>query len=191
MDAAGNIYGNNYDSVFELSPNGKGGWNLIVLHTFTGHICQNCALGTPVLDQAGNIYGTTVMEGPWGAVYKLSPGKNGKWKEKTLHTFNGYFHDNDGTASGGPLVIDGAGNIYGITTLGGMYDSQGTVFELVAPVGAGKYENKILWNFGAFGDGIYPAGSLIQDSAGNLYGTTTLGGSSGGGIGGVVFEVTP
>jgi uncharacterized repeat protein (TIGR03803 family) len=189
IDAAGNIYGNNYDSVFELSSNGNGGWDLDVLHTFTGHTCQNCALGTPTFDQAGNLYGTTVMEGPWGAVYKLSPGKNGKWKEKIIHTFDGYFDDRDGTADGGGLLIDAAGNIYGVTTLGGTGDSQGTVFELVAPVGDGKYKNKILWSFGVdSGDGIYPIGGLVQDSAGNLYGTTTQGGSA---FGGIVYELTP
>jgi uncharacterized repeat protein (TIGR03803 family) len=189
IDPAGNLYGNNYDSVFELSPSGKGSWNLNVLHTFTGPTCQNCALGTPAFDRAGNLYGTTVMEGPWGGVFKLSPDKNGKWKEKIIHTFDGYFDKKDGTADGGALLIDAAGNIFGVTTLGGTGDSQGTVFELVAPVGGGTYENKILQNFGVdSGDGIYPIGGLVQDSSGNLYGTTTQG---GGAFGGIVYELTP
>ena len=61
----------------------------------------------------------------------------------------------------------------------------------VAPVGSGKYEHKILWNFGATGDGANPNGGLIQDSAGNLYGTTASGGSGRAFATGVVFEVTP
>jgi uncharacterized repeat protein (TIGR03803 family) len=66
--------------------------------------------------------------------------------------------------------------------------SAGTVFELVAPVGTGKsYKEKILWIFNNT-DGKQPYGSLVLDSAGNFYGTTSNGGSSGYGV---VFELTP
>jgi uncharacterized repeat protein (TIGR03803 family) len=195
MDPSGNILGANYDSVFELSPDGNGGWNPTILHTFTGPVSEDSAyfgqVGTPVLDQAGDIYGTTIVGGSWGGVYKLSPAKNGRWKEKTIHSFSGYLADHDGTSPGGALVINAAGNIYGATGNGGIYNSQGTVFELAAPVGSGKYEHKILWNFGATGDGANPNGGLIQDSAGNLYGTTASGGSGRAFATGVVFEVTP
>jgi uncharacterized repeat protein (TIGR03803 family) len=195
MDPYGNLLGANYDSVFELSPDGIDGWNPTILHTFTGPVSQGSAyfghVGTPVLDEAGNIYGTTIVGGSWGGVYKLSLGKNGKWQEKTIHSFSGYLGDHDGTSPGGALVIDAAGNVYGTTSNGGSYDSQGTVFELAAPSGSGKYEHKILWNFGATGDGANPNGDLIQDSAGNLYGTTASGGSGRAFATGVVFEVIP
>ena len=83
-------------------------------------------------------------------------------------------------------MLDASGNIYGTTTDGGQY-GLGTVFGLVAPVGEGPYTEKILWSFNGT-DGADPLGDLILDSAGNLYGTTFRGGSSGAGV---VFEVTP
>jgi uncharacterized repeat protein (TIGR03803 family) len=83
-------------------------------------------------------------------------------------------------------MIDSVGNIYGTTHGGGAYKN-GTVFELVAPAGKGKYEEKVLWSFNGT-DGSVPFDSLILDSAGNLYGTTAGGGPAGAGI---VFEVTP
>jgi len=79
------------------------------------------------------------------------------------------------------------GTFMGATGHGGEPD-MGTVFELVAPVGKGSYKEKILWVFNGT-DGAYPGDdNLILDSAGNLYGTATFGGSSNAGV---VFEVTP
>ena len=83
-------------------------------------------------------------------------------------------------------MFDTAGNIYGTTAGGGKY-GDGTVFELAAPVGKGSYKEKVLWNFNG-ADGALPFGSLILDSAGDLYGTTYQGGSSNAGV---VFEITP
>jgi uncharacterized repeat protein (TIGR03803 family) len=82
-------------------------------------------------------------------------------------------------------VFDGEGNIYGTTYSGGSA-GDGTVYELSAPVGTGSYKEKVLWNFsGTDGESPY-LGSLIMDNAGNLYGTTYVGGSSNAGV---VFEV--
>jgi uncharacterized repeat protein (TIGR03803 family) len=90
-------------------------------------------------------------------------------------------------------VLDAAGNIYGTTMFGGLHGEKhkgvgdGTVFELVPPVGRGKYTEKVLWNFNGT-NGEEPYAGVILDSAGNLYGTTNNGGL--GGVG-TVFEVTP
>jgi uncharacterized repeat protein (TIGR03803 family) len=193
MDAAGNIYGATSSTVFELSPNGSGGWNPSVIHAFTGAPKDGAvAAGTPVLDRAGNLYGTTERGGAknFGAVYKLSPGKKGNWTEKILHSFKNSRADGNEPWAG--VVLDADGNIYGTTVTGGKYGYRhggyGTLFELVAPVGVGRYREKILWNFN-IADGEYPYGSLILDSAGNLYGTTAEGGPDFDG--GVVFKVTP
>ena len=188
MDAAGNIFTAGFWQVFELSPNGSGGWTPTVIHSFTygtkdGYYPQ----GTPVLDQAGNLYGTTYDGGAnnYGTVYKLSPGTNGKWTETILYSFKSNGEDGFGPWAG--IVFDAAGNIYGTTVVGGDGNG-GTVFELVAAVGTGSYKEKVLWRFnGRDGDG--PLGSLILDSAGNLYGTAYDGG--GPGKFGVVFEVNP
>jgi hypothetical protein len=79
----------------------------------------------------------------------------------------------------------------GTTLYGGQFGA-GTVFELVAQARKGSYKEKVLWSFNST-DRYAPSGSLILDSAGNLYGTT-----DGGGNGypfasgyGVAFEVTP
>jgi len=200
MDASGNIFGVSYSSVFELSPNGNGGWNQAVIHTFTGYPQDGIdPESAPVPDNAGNLYGTTISggafgkkHGGYGVVYKLSLGGEG-WTEKIIYSFKG--GPKDGNGPWAAVVLDAARNIYGTTILGGAHHSAGTVFELVAPLGSGSYQEKVLWNFDIT-DGDNPVGSLIQDSAGSLYGTTVGGnpqqGQGCGGFGcGVVFEVTP
>jgi uncharacterized repeat protein (TIGR03803 family) len=61
----------------------------------------------------------------------------------------------------------------------------GTVFEVSPNVGGGWTE-KVLLSFGSNNDGARPQAGLVMDAAGNLYGTTTLGGS---GSSGTVFEL--
>lgn len=189
MDAAGNIFGASGAVLFELSPNGNGGWKSTVIHTFSGAEAHHYLYpGTPTLNSAGNLYGTTQFGGNHkdGTVYELIPGgDNGTLTN--LISFKGT--NGSMPSSSSALAFDAAGNIYGTTTSGGEYDA-GTVYELVAPVGKHKkYTEKVLWNFNGT-DGQYPYGSLILDSAGNLYGTTVTGGNCNDGCG-VVFEVTP
>jgi uncharacterized repeat protein (TIGR03803 family) len=176
MDGSGNIFGTNFKSAFKLSPNGKGGWKPAVIYTFGAGANPN---GTVVLDRAGNIYGTTLAGGGNGNVYKLTPGTSGKYTRTNLYSFSA-------TSVNHPLagvVLDSAGNVYGTTTRGGIHDD-GNVFELVSN-GTGSYKFKVLQAF-AGTNGYEPYASLIQDSSGYLYGTTSLGGSNGSGI---VFEV--
>ena len=88
------------------------------------------------------------------------------------------------------MIFDAAGNLYGTTYGGGLNanNGDGTVFEL-SPMAGGGWTEKILHNFNqGSDDGAEPAAGLIFDSAGNLYGTTRLGGSSAYGT---VFELTP
>ncbi|MGD0214438.1 MAG: choice-of-anchor tandem repeat GloVer-containing protein [Terriglobales bacterium] len=196
MDSAGNIFGISSGGflpqiVFELSPNGHGVWKSTVLHSFAK---RYYAEGAPVLDKSGNLYGTTASGGASnnGTVYKLSPGKNGKWTEDVVYAFKG--GTQDGSAPNAGIVFDAAGNIYG-TTAGGGPSNDGTVFELVAPGGKGnhQYREKVLWSFNG-ADGSQPFGSLILDSAGNIYGVAPFGDNRGctNDTGcGVVFEVTP
>jgi uncharacterized repeat protein (TIGR03803 family) len=195
MDASGNIFGATASTVFELSPAGGGGWNPNVIFTFSakskyGYLPENA----PVVDKAGNLYGTTVYGGAKnaGTVYKLIPEKTGRWKEKVLHSFKG---KQDSASPWGGVVLDGAGNIYGTTTYADhACHCAGTVFELVAPVGGGgAYKEKVLWDFGRGSGGYNPLGSLVLDGAGNLYGTAEYGGANANGVpdAGVIFEVTP
>jgi uncharacterized repeat protein (TIGR03803 family) len=64
-----------------------------------------------VLDQFGNLYGTTYEGGVYnhGTVYELTPGQNGKWTEKILCSFKGL---KDGANPVAGIVFDAAGNIY-------------------------------------------------------------------------------
>lgn len=192
MDAAGNIFGATFNSVFELSPDGNGGWTPTVIHTFTGDLGDGYGLGgTPVLDKKGNLYITTTSggAGKCGTVFELSPATGGAWTAKLLYSFKG--GAGDGNLPFGGLVLDAARNIYGTTAYGGVANS-GIVYELVAPVGTGRYKEKVLWSFNGT-DGESPYGSLILNRAGNLLGTTLYGGSNWHGVpsgNGVVFELT-
>jgi uncharacterized repeat protein (TIGR03803 family) len=131
FDSAGNLYGTTAgggrDSqcsggcgvVYELSPNGSGGWTETSIHAFTGSNGYFAAGGGwPVynltFDTSGNLYGVTYLGGQdeEGVVYKLTPG-GGAWTESVLHYFSG------GSASGYPfqsgLTIGPGGNLYGMT----------------------------------------------------------------------------
>ncbi len=200
FDAAGNLYGTTYSftdgmsTVFRLTPGANGKWTHAVLHTFNSGYSGIYASVT--LDAEGNLYGVTAGGGAYGAgtVFELSPAANGKWAETTLHDFNG----SDGTAPYGSLIFDARGNLYGTTSVGGAKPccTYGTVFKL-SPGANGKWTETVLHSFNGY-DGQNPFfGHLTFDTAGNLYGTTRMGGNlkacqgfEGHGCG-VVFEITP
>jgi uncharacterized repeat protein (TIGR03803 family) len=148
-----------------------------------------------VFDPAGNLYGTTNFLGSCGGpencgfVFELSPALGGGWTETTLYSFP------NNTTAGSPLIIDGAGNLYGVTfTGGGDVDNNctpggcGTVFEL-SPSSSG-WTYTLLHSFGG-PDGGRPIGSLLRDAAGNLYGTTSIGGGGTPCSCGTVYELSP
>jgi len=187
MDAAGNIFGVSYYNVFKLSPNGNGGWNPTVIHTFAGPPKDGSnPQGAPVLDEAGNIYGTTSGGGAknYGTVYMLSlittGKKKGQWKERILHPFA---DNSGGSLPRAGILFNGPGTIC-LTTWSSGYRGAGTIYQLSGY--RFRYKGAV-WRF-HYADGAHPQGSLIRDSAGNLYGTTSSGGSSNAGV---VFVFTP
>ena len=94
----------------------------------------------------------------------------------------------DATNPYGNLVADGAGNLYGVTSEYGAL-GHGQVYELLRPVSpATSWTYKVLYAFKGGSDGTYPEAGLVFDAAGNLYGTTPLGGANRKGI---VFELSP
>jgi hypothetical protein len=108
MDAAGDIFGVYWTTftpsgAFELSPNGKGGWNSKVIHTFDQNIF---AIGVPVLDKSGSLYGTGQGTSNPGMVYKLSPKTDGQWTLKNLYAFKG---GTDGSNPYAGIEFDAAG----------------------------------------------------------------------------------
>jgi len=135
FDLSGNLYGTTYQggthsngTVFELSPNSDGKWTERVLHSFNGNDGANPAAGL-ILVTGGNLYGTTQNGGTYsdGTVFELSPGTNGKWTERVLHSFSN--NGKDGTNPEGGVIVDSSGNLYGTTRSGGAHGS-GTVFEI-------------------------------------------------------------
>jgi uncharacterized repeat protein (TIGR03803 family) len=143
--------------------------------------------GALVFDKAGNLYGTTIWGGVYdsGTVFELTP-KGGVWTETVLHSFDP--NGKDGTFPWATLVFDAAGNLYGTTQTGGVYE-YGTVFELT-PEKNGVWKEKVLHSFNAGNgkDGAGPLAGVIFDGSGNLYGTTELGGAY---LYGTVFELLP
>jgi uncharacterized repeat protein (TIGR03803 family) len=144
-----------------------------VLYSF-GSLSGFYGPGSLTLDRAGNLYGTAGSQGS-GIVFELSPSGLGGWAETTLHSFSGI----DGANPSGPLLFDNAGNLYGMTKNGGTGDCSfggcGVIYEL-SPGSAGWVET-VLYSFTGGSDGRYPAGGLVADSSGNLYGTASFGGN--------------
>ena len=141
---------------------------------------------TVTFDQAGNAYGTTWVGGEngQGSVYQVQTSGN-NWTGMPIHSFGG---QPDGRLPWGGLFRDSKGNLFGTTFLGGAND-WGSVFELTYIEGVG-WQETVLYSFQGTTDGLEPVGDLVSDASGNLYGSTTQGGSPIGG-GGTIFELSP
>jgi len=184
FDTAGNLYGttdgiNNGKSgvVFKLTPNSDGSWTEEVLHTFTDSPDGSLPDGL-IFDTAGNLYGTTELGGVGvGTVFELTPNSDGSWTESLLYSFTG---SPDGAIPLAGVIFDAAGNLYGTTSNGGA-SGQGTVFKLT-PNSNGSWTESTLYSFTGRKDGAMPLAGLAFDPAGNLYGTTVLGGSKDWGV---------
>ena len=203
FDGAGNLYGAtsnggayNLGVVYKLSPTASGTWRQTVIHTFAP--AQGAATppiswypSTLVIDGAGNLYGTTLYGGSHrygGTVYKLSPKATGGYAMAVLYQFTG---GSDGQyPATRSLTLDSQGHLYGTTNSGGPFGA-GVVFKLT-PTPSGAWTQSIVYAFTGQKDGAAPNGGLIFDKAGNLYGTTSAGGSTKCYPGcGVVFRLSP
>src|SRR5215471_4866258 len=172
----------------------------VVIYRFHGSPDGRSPGGQLIADGAGNLYGTTMFGGikDNGVVFELSPpsGKGHAWTETVLHRFVG---GSDGLAPAPGLVFDASGNLYGTAFGGGHCSSYcGVVFRLAPPRIPGRaWTETVLYAFGGprSADGGGPTGSLVFDDAGNLYGTTELGGravcTNFPGACGVVFQLSP
>ena len=211
-DSFGNYYGTTFDgglhssqcsrqgyadpgcgTVFEISPDGAGGWTLKTLYRFKGPPDGAAPAGNLVLDSQGNLFGTTVYGGNGGqgcdhigllgcgTIFRLSPTESGKWTESVIY----------GSLAGiraaypASLVSDSAGNLYGTLspTVCGVTGC-GYVFKLT-PGGSGSWVFSIVHAF-SNSDGEFPRGVTV-DSSGNLFVTTKEGGADYG----TLVELTP
>jgi uncharacterized repeat protein (TIGR03803 family) len=185
MDANGNLYGTaafggsaGDGAIFELTPGGVE----TPLHTFAGGSDGEQPAGGVIRDGAGILYGTTVFGGGngcggygCGTVFSLAPDGT----ETILHAFAA---GSDGAFPYCRLVADKDGNLYGTASYGGA-DDWGVVFE----VAADGTEN-VRYSFSGGNDGGTPLAGLYADKAGNLYGTTPIGGVYNDGA---VFRLAP
>jgi uncharacterized repeat protein (TIGR03803 family) len=191
-DSVGNLYGvagsgglgglcdQGYGLVFKLDTAN----NLTVLYTF-GFSDGAYPASVLLLDQAGNLYGTTEgggnsacgVEG-CGVFFELSPQQDGNWTETMLYAFCSVSGCADGERPGsGPLVRDSGGNIYGTTIFGGTSQNCngtcGVIFKLDS---SGK--ETVVHNFTGGPGGAVPEAGLIMDASGNLYGAASEGGDN-------------
>jgi uncharacterized repeat protein (TIGR03803 family) len=188
------IHGKEYSgggTVFELSPpaGGKGAWIETILHPFPCACELNRDGSAPyagVVFHNGSLYGTTIEGGTavpgaaqFGTIFQVSPpvGTKTNWTETLVHDFKG---GKDGATPSGGVLFDKSGNLYGLTAYGGStypVNVDGEVFKLTPPaIGEKAWRKTALYTFTGGQDGGQPAGDLIADELGNLYGTANKGG---------------
>ena len=170
--------------------------------------------GNLLADSTGNLYGTTPCGGVGtmlgretfscggGIAFELTPTVGGGSSTETiLHDFQPSIgfdgcdfsgSSTDGCNPLGGLLADASGNLFGTTQYGPFSHLSGTVFELSPPAaGQTEWTESVPWVFDTAGGGNLPASGVISDAAGNLYGTTLLGGSITGVNDGVMYELAP
>jgi uncharacterized repeat protein (TIGR03803 family) len=207
FDSKGNLYGTDNSggdygrgSVFELSPPAVAGavWTYTRLYSFlnTGTDGQYPSGGV-IFDGKGNLYGTTNTGGTngTGTVFELlAPAvAGGVWTEQILYNFGVSGGGDGANPKNEALVFDTHGNLYGETYGGGTNPgSKGIAFELM-PQPEGSWTEVLMHTFAEPGsaDGQHPAGSLIIDKNGNVYGVTSSGTGFSTGSYGVVYELSP
>src|SRR5665213_1625525 len=114
----------------------------------------------------------------WLALLALPPvGSQGGVVFNSLHSFS---LTNDGASPRSVLLQGTDGNFYGTAYSGGAY-GYGTVFQMTP---GGTLTR--LYSFTGGNDGASPSAALVQNSNGNLYGTTVFGGTNGYGT---VFQI--
>jgi len=197
---AGRLYGQvpvggleGYGDVFEMLPPaaGKIRWKNVRLHS--SHLNGNYpdsggSTSGVVFDAAGTMYGTSGYgDYNQGQVFALTPPAAGKavWTKRAIHSFTG---GDDGGRPYAGVVMDAAGDLYG-TTLSGGPANDGTVFKL-APPASGKtaWTESVLHSFAGGKDGATPYAPVTFDQAGNVYGSTSAGGTHNAGT---IFMLTP
>ncbi len=190
----------NNGTVFKLTPpaSGKGAWTETILYSFKGHGDGMMPMGNLVFDTRGALYGTTngggssVTGDGFGTVFKLAPPstKTDPWTESILYSLKGQ-NGSDGANPQSSLIFDKHGALYGTTWTGGSGGYSGAVFKVSPPASPSvNWTEEVLFDF--TGTGLFnPAGSLIFDAEGKLYGVTNNGGSTQFIGYGAVYSLTP
>lgn len=175
-------------TVYQLTPAG-GKWTERTLYNFVGPDFTH-PIGNLIFDRSGNLYGTTIGDPQPGGAFELTASDQ-TWTISRLYSF---LPEQAQVVSSG-LVMDSAGNLYGVSQQGGAHGF-GTVYKLapnVAPANFGWSYSKV-YDFTGGSDGAGPSGPLVLDAKGNLYGTSAAGGdtscNSGKGCG-TIWTISP
>lgn len=199
-DQAGAFYGTVYSGgdavcncggVYKLVPPtvSGGAWTETMIYAFKGGSDGRLPVAaTLALTSRGTLYGVTVRGGTWdsGVLYQLTTTNGITYTEKALYSFGDLA---DASTPNGPVILDSAGSIYGVTSQGGAFNL-GAVYKYV-PASLGHVaKESILFSFGgSTTSGSDPSGNLLFDVGGNLYGVTNAGGSANDY--GVVYSLAP
>jgi len=196
LDAQGNLYGTAVTGgtgqgceggcgvVYKLTKSGTS-WTQSVIHNFTGGRDGSGPGSGVTFDKERTLYGMTPTGGAHGlgVVYQMKPDLNGGWKFSVIHAFTGGQDGSNGSA--GRLILDKAGNLYGVATTGGA-NGKGVAFRLTRAA-SGHSFLQTLYAFKGQPDAGFPYGGLTFDALGNLYGTTYYDGKNNLGA---VYELT-
>jgi len=189
IDRSGDIYGMTptggtygVGTIYKLHPH-AGSWDFQVIHTFTGAADGATGSAGRMLVLHGRLYGAATAGGLYGSgvVFELTPTAVGEWDFRALYSFHG---QPDGSFPYGALLRV-SGKIYGTTYYGGE-NGIGAVYEL-SPRSVGEWDGRVIYSFQTGSDGNSPISNLVRDGFGNLYGTTSEGGSGSG----TIFKLTP
>lgn len=216
IDAAGNFYGTTYaggnsqcvnhtiinpcGTVFKLAHRGSG-WTFAALYEFTGTDGDGAgpAHNSVVFGPDGALYGAATYGGSGagksgnGTVFRLTPpptfcgSVSCPWTETILYRFLG---GSDGSQPVGNVIFDHSGNLYGTTDEGGPGNCAsgcGTVYKLIHSNSG--WTESVAYAFPGSPNGANPGDGVIMDGVGNLYGTTSFGGSQS--LYGEAFELLP
>ncbi len=182
--ATGDLYGTTYNggegtecygfpfpgcgTVFKVTSSGKE----TLLYRFPEGTDGGLPEASVTLDSKGNLYGAVNAPTPVNSalVFKLTAAD----VFSTVHSFLGF------TLASASLIDDRVGNLYG--TINGTNAADGEVFKLT-PEG----QLTTLHTFTGEQDGGSPSSKLTQDAAGNLYGSTVVGGATDNGV---VFKIS-
>lgn len=197
LDPQGNLYGTadghagagTFPSVvYQLTPSSNGTWTESILYQFPSS--PDNQPGALTLDPAGNVYGVADNGGlnQSGYIYRLNRASG--WQEQYLLLFDRTYPYLSGLSPQGPITLDGNGNLYVATILGGTYNC-GVVFKLTGQ-GGFFWKETVLHDFACAADGFYPIGATFGPD-GSLYGVTQIGGDRGSFLCGcgTVFKLTP
>jgi uncharacterized repeat protein (TIGR03803 family) len=200
-DQAGAFYGTffsggdpvcNCGGVYKLTPPATqgGAWTEQALYAFKGNSSDGRlpAAAALTLTSKGKLYGVTVRGGTWdsGVIYQLTTTNGTSYTESVLYSFGDLA---DASMPSGPILLDSAGSLYGVTSLGGTFN-QGTVYKYVPAANGHLAVESLLYSFGgSTTTGSNPMGNLVFDSGGDIYGVTNAGGDSNND--GVVYTLTP